>query len=177
MAPNTTSPASRRVVAPGRSAKALVATKTSEPTIRYPVPPPPTNIAHCSAASTQIANTASPIAAGESSLPRFGIVSVFINATTWLAERSSRPEEQLARMAITTHSVPALKSFLEGESAFRAGRIAEAIEAYQRAVAADPDFALAYYRIGNAAAWTQQTELSRNAIARAMRLKDRLSER
>jgi tetratricopeptide (TPR) repeat protein len=99
-------------------------------------------------------------------------------AAELLAGRLSRPGERLARMAaMTTHSFPALKSFLEGESAFRAGRIAEAIEAYQRAVAADPDFALAYYGIGNAAGWTQQTELSRNAIARAMRLKDRLSER
>lgn len=99
-------------------------------------------------------------------------------AAELLAGRLSRPGERLARMAaMTTHSFPALKSFLEGESAFRAGRIAEAIEAYQRAVAAAPDFALAYYGIGNAAGWTQQTELSRNAIARAMRLKDRLSER
>jgi tetratricopeptide (TPR) repeat protein len=99
-------------------------------------------------------------------------------AAELLAGRLSRPGEQFARVAaLTTHSFPALKSFLEGESAFRAGRIAEAIEAYRRAVAADPDFAFAHYRLSYMlGGYTQQTEASRDAIAHAMRLKDRLSE-
>ena len=99
-------------------------------------------------------------------------------AAELLAGRLSRPGEQLARVAaLTTHSFPALRSFLEGESAFRAGRIAEAIEAYRRAVAADPDFAFAHYRLSYMlGGYTQQTEASRHAIAQAIRLKDRLSE-
>jgi tetratricopeptide (TPR) repeat protein len=99
-------------------------------------------------------------------------------ATELLVGRLTKPGERLARIAASTsHSFPAVKSFLEGESAFRAGRFPEAIEAYRRAVAADPDFALAYYRLSYVAGGlTQQAEESRNALAQAMRVKGRLSE-
>jgi TolB-like protein len=44
-------------------------------------------------------------------------------ATELLAGRLTGPGERIARMsAMTTHSFPALKAFLEGETAFRAGR-------------------------------------------------------
>ena len=98
-------------------------------------------------------------------------------AAELLAGRLKRPAERFAHTAATTtSSLPALKAFLEGESAFRAGRIPEAIEAYRRAVAADPDFGLAYNGLAAAAGWTDKTEASRDAMAQAMRLKDRLSE-
>ena len=69
-----------------------------------------------------------------------------------------------------------LKAFLEGETAFRAGRATEAIEAYRRAIAADEGFALAHYSLARAAGWTSQADLTRSAAADALRLKDRLSE-
>ena len=47
---------------------------------------------------------------------------------------------------MTTQSFPALKAYLEGESEFRAGRFANALEAFQRATATDQSFALVYYR-------------------------------
>jgi class 3 adenylate cyclase/tetratricopeptide (TPR) repeat protein len=99
-------------------------------------------------------------------------------AAQLLAGRLSRPGERLARVgALTTRSFPALKSYLEGERDFRVGRFAEAMEAFRRAIAADRSFALAYYRLACAAAWTSQSELTRSVTTEALRLKDRLSER
>jgi len=77
--------------------------------------------------------------------------------------------------AVTTASLPALKAYLEGDAAFRAGRFAPAIEAFQRAVDADSQFALAHYRLSIAAEWGLQPALARTASAAAVRYADRLS--
>ena len=86
------------------------------------------------------------------------------------------PAGRLRRLAVlTTHSLPALKAFLEGESAFRLGRAA--MEAYRRAVTLDPTFALAHYRLAVAATTNFQPELARAAAVAALRNSERLSER
>ena len=93
-----------------------------------------------------------------------------------LAGQPAGPSERVTRVAaVTTHSIAALKSYLEGESEFRAGRFSEAVEAFQRAVAADPTFALAYYRLSIAAEWGSASKLSREAAEDAVRYSDRLS--
>jgi tetratricopeptide (TPR) repeat protein len=65
---------------------------------------------------------------------------------------SARAVSRLA--ALTTHSVPALKAYLEGDREFRYGRFARAIAGFQRAVAIDSTFALAWYQLAGAYAWS-----------------------
>ncbi|MFN2384609.1 MAG: tetratricopeptide repeat protein, partial [Gemmatimonadota bacterium] len=81
--------------------------------------------------------------------------------------------------SVTTASYPALKAYLEGEVLFRRAAFEEAITAYERAIAADSTFALAYYRLGLSYAWIQsiESERQREAVERALALTDRLPER
>lgn len=70
------------------------------------------------------------------------------------AERPGPRGSDLVRVAeATTSSLVALTAFLEGESDFRVGRYVESVAAFQRAVAADSSFAIAYYRLGIAHIW------------------------
>jgi tetratricopeptide (TPR) repeat protein len=78
--------------------------------------------------------------------------------------------------ARTTDSFPALKAYLEGESAHRAGRWKAAQEAFERAVAADPSFSLAYLRLSDAAGWGLDPEASHHAAEQALQHRGRLSE-
>lgn len=55
--------------------------------------------------------------------------------------------------ALTTNSLPALKAYLEGEQAMRAGRDGQAASAFRDAVALDTTFALAEYRLAVSATW------------------------
>ena len=61
------------------------------------------------------------------------------------------PRIDLAR--ISTSSLPALRSYLEGEVLFRQSQFQSAAEAYARAVEADSTFALARYRLGLSREW------------------------
>ncbi len=78
--------------------------------------------------------------------------------------------------AVTTRSLPALKAYLDGESAFRAGNFDAAVEGFGHAVAQDSQFALAWYRMSIAAEWLTRSDIARNAAEHAVRLADRLSE-
>jgi tetratricopeptide (TPR) repeat protein len=97
-----------------------------------------------------------------------------------LAELHRGPSTRLARLAAAmTTSLPALKAYLAGEKSLRAGRYIHAVEAYRQAIAQDPDFALAWYRLAFFLSWPA---LPRPAVApevaeRALRYKERLSER
>jgi DNA-binding SARP family transcriptional activator/tetratricopeptide (TPR) repeat protein len=63
-------------------------------------------------------------------------------------------DTSLTRLAaVTTHSLPALKAFLAGEQAMRAGRDAAAAEAFREAVTLDTTFAVAQYRLAVSATW------------------------
>ena len=97
-------------------------------------------------------------------------------AARLLAKRFRTPGERLSRSAaMTTSSLPALKAFLDGESAFRDGRYADAADHYRRATTIDTTFALAYYRSSQSADWTGRDEDVLPAAERALHFADRLS--
>lgn len=78
--------------------------------------------------------------------------------------------------ALTTPSLPALKAYLQGESAMRHEDMADAVAALRNAVEDDSLFALAYYRLSIAADWTDQGVLARKAAEEAVRHEDRLDD-
>ena len=94
-----------------------------------------------------------------------------------LAGRHEGSAGDLSRLAaLTTESLPALKAWLVGEQAFRLARYLESVDAFRRATAADPSFALAWHRLAAALAATALIQPAREASAEAYRHRDRLSE-
>jgi serine/threonine protein kinase len=96
-----------------------------------------------------------------------------------LAEEGRKSSARSLRVAaVTTSSLPALKAYLDGESAFQSGDFRASVEAFQKAVALDGDFALAWYRLSIALEWlgTPQ-ELHKQAAEQAYLHADRLTER
>jgi tetratricopeptide (TPR) repeat protein len=80
--------------------------------------------------------------------------------------------------SITTTSLPALRSYLEGEARLRRSEFTEAIAAFQRAVEADSSFALAFYRLGTAYGWTEGLDDTHlRYVQRAAERAGRLPER
>lgn len=79
--------------------------------------------------------------------------------------------------ALTTSSLPALKAYLEGESALRGGDYRAAVDAFTRAVQHDTTFALGYYRLSIAAEWLTELETMVRASEKALRYSDGLNER
>ncbi|MGH7509711.1 MAG: protein kinase domain-containing protein [Gemmatimonadales bacterium] len=81
--------------------------------------------------------------------------------------------------ALTTNSLGALKHYLDGEQNLRGGEgeFDSAIAGFQRAIAQDSTFALAYYRLGVAAGWAQRPGISGLATQRALALGSRLEDR
>ncbi len=55
--------------------------------------------------------------------------------------------------AITTASVPALRSYLEGEQAYRRSQFNDAQKAFTEAIEADSTFAIAFYRLAQTYGW------------------------
>ncbi len=85
------------------------------------------------------------------------------------------PAERLARLAATmTPSISALKAYLTGESHYRRGRFVPAREELERAVAEDPSFALAWYRLGHAVYWLHDGVRAMDCLERALVSGDRL---
>ena len=83
----------------------------------------------------------------------------------------------LQTAATTTQSLPALKAYLDAEGQLRRGQFDSSLAGFQQAVQLDSTFALAYYRLAVAAAWSNRQGLIRPNTERAVRLADRLSER
>jgi serine/threonine-protein kinase len=97
-------------------------------------------------------------------------------ATRLVADRSAEGGARLTRAAaVTTSSLPALKSYLAGEQAYRAGQYAAAVVAFREAVAADTAFALAFYRLGMAQERLAWADESRRSAELAFRHSSRLS--
>ncbi|MGE5049893.1 MAG: tetratricopeptide repeat protein, partial [Deltaproteobacteria bacterium] len=83
-------------------------------------------------------------------------------------------EARLARLTRQTSRSPeALQAWLEGEQLLRRGHWDEVIGSFQRAVAADPEFALSHYRLG-AVANMLEPGLAEDSLQRALRFSDRL---
>jgi DNA-binding SARP family transcriptional activator/tetratricopeptide (TPR) repeat protein/TolB-like protein len=93
-----------------------------------------------------------------------------------LAPSSLGPPTRAASLSVrTTHSLAALRAFLEGEREYRAGRPHRAAELLQRAVAEDSGFALAHYRLSVALNEAEGfSHLSRGAADRAVALSQHL---
>ncbi|HSJ08342.1 MAG TPA: BTAD domain-containing putative transcriptional regulator [Longimicrobiales bacterium] len=81
------------------------------------------------------------------------------------------------RQVIETMPLAGIKDYLEGDSAFRAGRYGEAVVALQKAVRHHPDNALAHYLLSMAAEWNFDFTLARTAAADAIERSDRLEGR
>jgi tetratricopeptide (TPR) repeat protein len=97
-------------------------------------------------------------------------------AAQLVAGWSGQESRLTAIAAVTTRSLPALKAYLDGESAFRAGNFDAAVDGFQRAVSEDSLFALAWYRMSVAAEWLTRSDIARDAAEHASRLANRLSE-
>ncbi|MEP7325530.1 MAG: serine/threonine-protein kinase [Gemmatimonadota bacterium] len=69
-------------------------------------------------------------------------------------QKGTPPSPSLA--AVTTHSIPALRSFLDGERLLVEGNMDSAASAYQRAFTADTTFWLAYFRYAYVFNWTER---------------------
>ncbi len=77
----------------------------------------------------------------------------------------------------TTSSLDALKAFAMGNEERSKGRARESLTFYKRAVELDPNFAMAYARIGVYYFNQGQMESSREYVQKAYDLRDRVSER
>ena len=77
----------------------------------------------------------------------------------------------------TTSSLDALKAFTVGDAQHNMGDEMAALPDYQRAVEIDPNFAMAYARLGTVYNNLGQTQLSEQNRQRAFELRDRASER
>ncbi len=98
-------------------------------------------------------------------------------AAQLLLGQTAGPAVRMTRIAaVTTNSLSALKHYLQGERAFRAGHFVPAVEAFQRATQADSAFALAWYRLSVAADWLVRADLVRMSAEQAVRYSGRLSE-
>jgi serine/threonine-protein kinase len=98
-------------------------------------------------------------------------------ATQLLSQTTSGPTGRVTRVAsVTTSSLAAYKAYLDGDAAFRAGRADSAVAAFERAVALDTAFALAYYRLSVAAEWATRAALAEQAAEQAVRHSARLAD-
>ena len=77
----------------------------------------------------------------------------------------------------TTSSLEALKAFTMGNEARAKGNPRESLSFYQRAIELDPNFAMAYARIGVHYVNEEQLERSKEYFQKAYDLRDRVSER
>ena len=104
----------------------------------------------------------------------FEVIDGFI--TELFTESLEGKNETAPGLALaTTESLPALQEYLEGESLLRAGLYREAAAAYDRAVAADSTFALAFYRKSIAADWIDGADI-RSSVDKAFAFADRLPQ-
>ena len=77
---------------------------------------------------------------------------------------------------VTTSSLEALKAFAMGNAEFDQEREIQSLTYYKRAVELDPNFALAYLRLGIVAGNTGEIGMATNEAAKAYELRDRISE-
>jgi tetratricopeptide (TPR) repeat protein len=86
-------------------------------------------------------------------------------------QKLNRPLEQA-----TTPSLEALQNYTEGFSEMGQGQFLDAVPLFERAIALDPNFAMAYYMLGAAFDNAGDVERSREYMQKAFGLIDRVSE-
>jgi DNA-binding SARP family transcriptional activator len=117
---------------------------------------------------------ASARAVAESEAEVFELVDELVRQL--LASRKLAWGTRLGRIAaLTTHSLDALRAYLQGERELRAGRYYEALEGFQAAAEADASFSLAYYRSAAAAAGCALPDVAHHLAGRAHEHRSRLS--
>ena len=99
-------------------------------------------------------------------------------AADLMAHRYRGPGGRLVETAAaTTHSLAALRAYLDAEEHLRNARFDSATAGFQRAVAADSTFALAHYRLGVAHDLSGNSAAAAMAAERALAFAGRLGER
>jgi tetratricopeptide (TPR) repeat protein len=78
---------------------------------------------------------------------------------------------------VTTSSLEALKAFTQGDELRERGDALPPVALYQRAIELDPNFAMAYARLGNQYLTVGQADLARQNFQKAFELRERASER
>jgi len=78
---------------------------------------------------------------------------------------------------VTTSSLEALRSFAQGQSAWRAGEFARAAEFWERAIDLDTGFAMAYAALGNFQYYGHNRDAGEQRYAAALARATRLTER
>jgi tetratricopeptide (TPR) repeat protein/TolB-like protein len=97
----------------------------------------------------------------------------------FLAERGGEEVTTERLASLTTPSLPALRSYLEGEAHFRRGELTEAAASLEEAVEVDSTFAMALFRLYQTYGWLQTMtgETTRAYGERTARYLDRLTAR
>jgi serine/threonine protein kinase/Tfp pilus assembly protein PilF len=78
---------------------------------------------------------------------------------------------------VTTSSLEALKAFTQADELREKGDALPPVALYQRAIELDPNFAMAYARLGNQYLTVGQLDLARQNFQKAFELRERASER
>ena len=78
---------------------------------------------------------------------------------------------------VTTSSLEALKAFTQADELREKGDALPPVALYQRAIELDPNFAMAYARLGNQYSTVGQADLARQNFQKAFELRERASER
>jgi serine/threonine protein kinase/Tfp pilus assembly protein PilF len=78
---------------------------------------------------------------------------------------------------VTTSSLEALKAFTQADELREKGDALPPVPLYQRAIELDPNFAMAYARLGNQYSTVGQADLARQNFQKAFELRERASER
>ncbi len=78
---------------------------------------------------------------------------------------------------VTTSSLEALKAFTQADELREKGDALPPVALYQRAIELDPNFAMAYARLGNQYLTVGQADLARQNFQKAFELRERASER
>jgi len=103
-------------------------------------------------------------------------------ATNKLRRRLGEPDSSLKKFNVptlqaTTGSLAALRAYNGGEEKHMDGRDAESIADYKLAIDLDPQFALAYARLGTSYLNAGELSLSRQSFQRAFDLRERTTDR
>ena len=94
-----------------------------------------------------------------------------------VAQLLSASEDPQRLGALTSTSLPALRSYLEGQAAYRRGRYADAVAHFGRALDLDSTFALAGLGLSLADGWAGMGHARERGRAAAWRWRERLSQR